>query len=179
MERETGSCYRDFLHNVLRKKAVKNASGWRKIYLYDVIRRKWVRATPEEQVRQYTLHVLIEKGHPKGRISVERKFRSGKVVFAVDILVHGQVGEPLVVIECKRGDVPLSDKDLLQASFYKKHLGTPCFVISNGHEHVCYLWQKGKGAWAYWTDIPDSATLSGKTEGASSRLRGSAAILPH
>ena len=176
MEREAGSCYSEFLRGVLRKKAVKNASGGRKIYLYDIIRRKWVRATPEEQVRQYTLHVLLAKGHPKGHISVERKFRRGRIAFAVDILVYGRSGEPLAVIECKRGDVPLHDKDLLQASFYKKHLNTPCFAISNGHEHVCYLWQKGKGRWSCRADIPDNAVLLGEAQEASPRP---AASQPH
>lgn len=146
--------YDDFVHRMLRRREVSANKRESKAYLYDSIRKRWVRATPEEQVRQYTIYTLIEKGYPRGRIGIEKKFRRQRIAFAVDILVYGKTGTPHTVVECKRYDVPLNSRDLLQASAYKKHLGTQCMIVSNGQQHLCYKWHEESKMWQYHTHIP-------------------------
>ena len=47
-----------------------------KLKVFDIIRKKYVALTPEEQVRQQFIHYLInEKHYPKGLLAVEKQLK--------------------------------------------------------------------------------------------------------
>src|SRR5690606_30232307 len=78
--------------------------------ILDTLRRKFVRLTPEEWVRQNFVRYLIhEGGYPPGLIGIEVMFRFNNMKKRADILVHNRMGEPVLIVECKSPDINISD----------------------------------------------------------------------
>ena len=81
--------------------------------------------------------VLAEvSGVPRHQMmsEVELHFGSSDKLWRADILVYGQGGTPLAVVECKRPEVALTPSVLEQALRYNLVLGVKCLLISNGNE---------------------------------------------
>ncbi|MCC6817300.1 MAG: type I restriction enzyme HsdR N-terminal domain-containing protein [Bacteroidia bacterium] len=105
--------------------------------IFDIIRKKYVRLTPEEWVRQHLLHYLIEDLNvPKGLIAVERSLVFNGLTKRFDICVSNRNGEMTLLIECKAPQVKLSQQTLMQAGTYQKVLNVQLIAISNGINHI-------------------------------------------
>ncbi|MCX7649065.1 MAG: type I restriction enzyme HsdR N-terminal domain-containing protein [Flavobacteriales bacterium] len=103
------------------------------IWVFNFLRKKWVRARPEEVVRLTLVHYMVtEKRYPAGLTALEHSLsRSGKV-FRADVVVYQKQGKPWLLAECKAPDVPLDDNAASQALHYASLLGV-CFVaLCNG-----------------------------------------------
>ncbi len=113
--------------------------------ILDVQRRKFVKLTPEEWVRQNFVQYLIrEGGYPPGLIGIEIPLIYNKLKKRVDILVHDRKGQPVMIVECKSYDVPLDDPVFEQIAIYNMRFNVPCLVVTNGLRHyACRL--KGEG----------------------------------
>ncbi|GIV40572.1 MAG: restriction endonuclease subunit R [Thermonema sp.] len=101
------------------------------LYIFDTIRKKWVRLLPEEWVRQQFIRWLIEEQHyPAALIAVEQSL--GK--WRADIVVYDRRGMPFLVVECKRHAITLSRDTLMQVLRYNALLKAPYWAITNGEE---------------------------------------------
>ena len=70
--------------------------------IFDPQRRKWVKLTPEEWVRQNFVQYLIREGdYPAGLIGIEITLKYNKLKWRADILVHDRSGKPVMIVECK------------------------------------------------------------------------------
>ncbi len=97
----------------------KTAQREGKTLVFDPLRRRWVALTPEEEVRQKTLYLLVEHlGVPAGRVAVEYSLKVNGQDKRADAVVFGGAGEPLMVVECKAATVALTDVVLDQAVRY-------------------------------------------------------------
>ena len=77
--------------------------------VWDPLRKKAVALTPEEKVRQWFIGVLKERMKvPEYMMMSEVAMKFGGKDFRADILVYGRDTAPLMVVECKREDVPMS-----------------------------------------------------------------------
>ncbi len=104
--------------------------------LFDPIRKKWVPATPEEEVRQQFIQfLLIAKQIPISHISVEREIEVNGLSRRYDLVVFSDQGTPWMVIECKAPHIALTQKVMEQAGRYNKTLRAPIIGITNGVEH--------------------------------------------
>lgn len=102
--------------------------------LWDAFRRKDVKATPEEWVRQSTLrHLVLEYGYPAEVISVEKSFKVGEQDKRFDIAAFHD-GQLILVVECKADNVKLSTKAADQWMRYNLTLQAPFGVITNGKD---------------------------------------------
>ena len=100
-------------------------------------RRRWVRLTPEEWVRQQLLHRLVEQlGYPTSLIAVEAPIKVGEAQKRCDAIVYNNVMQPLMLIECKAETVPLTQKTLDQATTYNRKLQVPYLVLHNGPQTI-------------------------------------------
>ncbi len=107
-------------------------------------RRKFVRLTPEEWVRQQLLHHMVDSlGYPSSRIAVEVAFHlpsiSGKTrgkSKRADAVVYNAQVQPLLLIECKAETVPITQKTLDQAVVYNRRLCVPFLLLYNGVQSV-------------------------------------------
>jgi hypothetical protein len=104
--------------------------------IFDQVRRKFVRLTPEEWVRQNFIQYLIHEGkYPSGLLGVEVMFRLNKLKRRVDLLVHDRTGKPVMIVECKSPDVKIDDKVFDQIVCYNMEFKVPYIVVTNGTDH--------------------------------------------
>jgi hypothetical protein len=115
---------------------LKKADG--KVWIFDVIRKKYLILTPEEWVRQHFIHYLIgELKYPKALLKVEGGLTYNQLQKRSDILVFDREGKPWMVIECKSPDQKLSQATLEQASAYNATLRAKFLSVTNGMLHLC------------------------------------------
>ena len=115
----------------------------------DPIRNIFVQCTPEEVVRQKTIHFLqSDLGVPLERISVGESMahvKRGKRGRA-DIVVYrdDKKKDALLVIECKAPEVDVSCYIVReQAEGYLKILNADYYMLINGHQIIMYKYNSG------------------------------------
>ncbi|MCS7004893.1 MAG: type I restriction enzyme HsdR N-terminal domain-containing protein [Cytophagales bacterium] len=105
-----------------------------KLYIWDIVRKCYVLITPEEWVRQHTIHYLVRQGYPVGRMSVEKVFFYQQLTKRVDIVVWSERGSPLVLVECKAPNISISKNTLEQIAIYQACVPARFWIITNGIE---------------------------------------------
>lgn len=105
--------------------------------VFDPVRRKWVALTPEEWVRQHTVHLLLERaGVADGLIAIEKELVWEGTRRRADIVVFSRAGRPWMVVECKAPSVPVTQGPLDQASRYNRAMGARYVIVTNGLQLV-------------------------------------------
>lgn len=103
---------------------------------FDPVRKKWVPATPEEEVRQQFIQFLLTvKQVPLSHISVEREICVNGLSRRYDLVVFNEQGIPWMVVECKAPHIALTQEVMEQAGRYNKTLRAPIIGITNGNEN--------------------------------------------
>lgn len=111
-----------------------------KLYILDIIRKKYIFLTPEEWVRQhYINYLVVEKKVPKNLIGLESGIRYNTLKKRTDILVYGKDMNPVLLVECKAPHVSLGNKVLDQISMYNSRIKSANIAITNGLVH--YYWK--------------------------------------
>ncbi len=106
--------------------------------VYDSFRGKWVSLTPEEWVRQHFAKFLVEKmKYPSGRIGIEISLEIQRQKRRCDIVVFDDKSSPWMVVECKAGDVTLSQKTFEQVAQYNFVFKAPYITLTNGKTTYC------------------------------------------
>ncbi len=127
---------------------IKKAEG--KLWIFDVIRKKYVALIPEEWVRQHFIHFLISSlGYPKALIRVEGGLSYNQLSKRSDIVVYDRQGAPWMIVECKSPDVPVSESTVFQVSTYNATLKAKYITVTNGLRHLVALtdWKAGETEW--------------------------------
>lgn len=107
--------------------------------IFDPIRQKWVAHTPEEQVRQAFVHLLVSRyEYPSALIANEQSITVGRLHRRCDTVVYDRMLRPLMVIEYKSTSVPLSQDVVEQVFRYNSVLGVPVITISNGRSTIVF-----------------------------------------
>lgn len=108
-----------------------------KEFIFDEIRKRWVRLTPEEWVRQNFIQYLVQiKKYPASLLSVEKEIKLNDLKKRCDIVVFKNAG-PWMIIECKAGDVHLTEQTVQQILAYNITLKSKFLVITNGINTFC------------------------------------------
>lgn len=114
----------------------KIKSSENKLFIFDIVRKKYVVLTPEEWVRQHFLHYLIEeKQYPISLIAVEKQLTINNLTKRTDILVFNTQGKPEIIVECKAPNIPISQHTFDQIARYNLKLNATFLIVSNGLEH--------------------------------------------
>lgn len=123
--------------------------------IFDSIRRKFVRCTPEEWVRQHFLRYLVDhRGYPASLIAVEMGFRFQDMVRRADIVVHGRSGKPFLLIECKAPDVAIRQATFDQVSGYNRVIQARYLAVTNGLKHYCWRIERDTGRYEFLDGLP-------------------------
>ena len=127
--------------------------------IFDPQRRKWVKLTPEEWVRQHFVQYLINQGrYPPGLIGIEIMFRYNTMKKRVDILVHDRNGKPVMIVECKSPDIRISDfyedKVYDQVGGYNLGYKVPYAIVTNGIENYAFKFNAEKMQYEHILQIP-------------------------
>ena len=110
---------------------LKKAEG--KVWIFDVIRKKYLVLTPEEWVRQHVVHFLItHKKYPKTLIKLEGALNYNQLQKRSDIVVFDRAGRPWMIVECKAPAIPITIATLEQVSVYNAALKASFIGVTNG-----------------------------------------------
>jgi type I site-specific restriction endonuclease len=131
-----------------------------KTEIFDIIRKKFVKCTPEELVRQHVLHYLTNnKATPEGLISVERSLNYNGLTKRADIVVYNRMGEAAGLIECKAPEIKLNDQAAQQIAVYNLSFKVKYLWITNGLAHHFYCVDQESRTVQQLDDWPDYELL--------------------
>jgi len=106
--------------------------------VFDIIRKKWVMLTPEEQVRQYIANYFVQvMKYPAAMIAIEKKILVGRLTKRFDIIVYERNHKPWMLVECKAPDIFITEKTLEQLLNYQRTVQSLYWLLSNGHQTYC------------------------------------------
>lgn len=104
-----------------------------KEFIFDELRKQWVRLTPEEWVRQnFIQYLLIQKKYPASLIAVEKEIKLNDLRKRCDILVYNKDATPWLLVECKKMEESLDEKVAAQVLSYNAALPVVFLIVTNG-----------------------------------------------
>jgi hypothetical protein len=131
-----------------------------KTLVLDILRRRYVRLTPEEMVRQCFINYLIEyKGYPAALMGNEVQLSVGEKKLRCDSVLYDRNMQPRMIIEYKAPDIEITEKVLHQILSYNTQLNVKYLIMSNGTQHVCLRYNDDSGRWEFMPEIPNYVDL--------------------
>lgn len=130
------------------------------ILIHDKLRRKWVKLTPEEHVRQSFVSWLnSDLGYPAGMTAVEVGMRLNNTIKRSDIVVYDRQRKPMVIVECKAPHVALTQDVFDQVVRYNMVLRAKLLIVTNGLQHYAVAVDYQSGKCKFLETIPSYAQL--------------------
>jgi hypothetical protein len=124
-----------------------------KEFIFDELRKVWLRLTGEEWVRQNFLQYLVKvKQYPASLVAVEKEIWLGELKKRFDILVYDRQHRPWLMVECKGMDIPLSEEVLQQVLRYNIAVPVEYMVITNGSH--CAGFHRNNGQLQVVAELP-------------------------
>lgn len=128
--------------------------------IYDSQRKKYVRLTPEEWVRQHFVNYLITCcSFPQGLIGNEVAIKVGLTEKRCDTVVFDSYGKPKVIVEYKSTTVRLTQKVFDQIARYNLTLQVEYLIVSNGLQTYCCRLNPESGRFEFLQTIPKYSDL--------------------
>ena len=122
-------------------------------YIWDPLRKKSVRNTPEEAVRQWFISVLHEGMKvPEHMMGSEVALRHGAKEYRADIVVYNREAGPVMVVECKRPEVELDQEVVDQALRYNNELNVNYIAVTNGLKP--FIFERQADGWQFMEKAP-------------------------
>ncbi|TNE54187.1 MAG: type I restriction enzyme HsdR N-terminal domain-containing protein [Bacteroidetes bacterium] len=127
------------------------------VFVWCEIRRKKLRLSPEEWVRQHLIHYLLHhKNYPLGRMASEVQLELNGQKKRCDLLVVDDQGTPYLLVECKAPTIPLDHSTINQTVQYNSQLQVPYLAMTNGVEHYIFHLRYEDHKAEQLADFPDS-----------------------
>lgn len=128
--------------------------------ILDKCRKKYVKLTPEEWVRQNIIEYLVhEKGFPRSLISVEKEIRVNRLRRRPDIVVYRNDLKPVLMVECKAPAIKITQEAFDQVVRYNISLQLEYLIVTNGMQHYCCQMDLENNNYTYLQSIPDYKQL--------------------
>ena len=107
--------------------------------IYDFLRHRYLRLTPEEWVRQHFTHFLVEhKGYPTALLANEVTINVNGAARRCDsVLYKAAGGMPRMIIEYKAPHIHITQSVFQQIYSYNSVLRADYLIVSNGINHYC------------------------------------------
>lgn len=133
---------------------IKKQSG--KDYVFDRLRKQYVRLTPEEFVRQHFINYLIEyKKYSEALLANEIEVQIGNVKKRCDTILYDRYLKPLLLVEYKSPNVKITQETFDQIVRYNMSLQVPWLIVSNGLNHYCCRIDYENNSYSFEKEIPD------------------------
>ena len=131
--------------------------------IYDPLRDRYVRLTPEEWVRQHFVQYLIQElDVPGGLVAIEASFQYQDQPRRADAIVHDRHGDSLLLVECKAPRVSINQDAFDQCARYNIVLEAPYLVVTNGHIHYACAIDFEDRSYSFLDDLPPYNDLLGE-----------------
>lgn len=109
--------------------------------IFSPLRKKWLKNTPEERVRQeFIQHLHAHYGYTFEQMDQERKTQHGRRSPRTDIVVYTAVGSstPIIIVECKAESVNIQLRDYYQGESYARATGCEFLVTHNRRQTAIF-----------------------------------------
>ena len=134
--------------------------------IYDPLRDRYVRLTPEEWVRQHFVQYLIQElDVPAGLVAIEAAFRVQGQPRRADVIVHDRQGDPLLLVECKAPRVSIAQDAFDQGARYNIVLQAPYLVVTNGQTHYACAIDFSDQSYTFLDALPPYDVLLSRADG--------------
>ncbi len=142
------------------KYPIKVITKDQKKYIFDLIRKKYIKLTPEEWVRQNFIKYLVEmKNYPLGLIGVEQKLPGNNQKFRTDIVLFSKFAKAIMIIECKSEKIKITQDAFDQAAKYNIQFKADYLVVTNGINHFICKMNYQEKSYNFVKEIPDYKEL--------------------
>lgn len=109
-----------------------------KWYILDMLRKRFVRLTPEEWVRQhFVMYLINERQFPPTLMMPEYAFELNGQAMRCDIAIFDSSGNIQAVAECKSTDQNIDQNVFDQIFVYNRYLKACYLMVTNGLQHYC------------------------------------------
>ena len=116
--------------------AVQLKNKENKPLVFDQIRKKWLRCTPEEWVRVHCLNYLIHTlNYPASWIKVENEIKLYNTSKRFDIMVVNPNRGNLLLVVCKAPSVKIDQQVFDQIARYNLEAKSQYMMLTNGMNH--------------------------------------------
>lgn len=123
--------------------------------VWDPIRAKWVKLTPEEWVRQHFVSMLVNvRNYRAGMLANETAVELNGMSRRCDTVVFDRNRRPWMIVEYKAPKVSVSQKTFDQIVRYNMVLRARYLVVSNGMSHYCCEMDYAAGSYRFLPDVP-------------------------
>ncbi len=127
-----------------------------KTFIFDSIRKKFLVLTPEEWVRQNFIEFLHHEHHyPKSLMKLEKPIKYNRMDNRSDVVCYNNRAEALVLVECKRPTVAITQKTFDQIARYNSVLRIPYLAVTNGLNHYYCQIDHEEGSYRFIEKLPD------------------------
>jgi len=106
------------------------------LFVHCLIRKKAIKLTPEEWVRQHFIAEFLEMKYPKGLMSVEKKISYGELTKRWDLAVFKTDQSCFLLLECKAPHIKITKSVFEQSLVYYRNLQSDYLILSNGITHL-------------------------------------------
>ena len=138
-------------NTILKTKLVEGTTQ-----VFDTVRKKYFKLTPEEWVRQNFIHYLnIEKNYPMGLMGVEKMVKYNALKTRADIVLYTTEGKAKMIVGCKAPNVKITQDTFNQIAKYNFKLKVPFLVVTNGMQHFCCKMDYEKNTNCFLEEIPE------------------------
>jgi hypothetical protein len=137
---------------------IKTTEG--KSFIFDSLRKKYVRLTPEEWVRQnFVQFLIVEKNYSVSLMTVEALVKVNNNPQRADLVVFDRSGNPAMVVEFKAPEIKISQQTFDQIVRYNMQLKVPFLIVSNGLDHYCCRISYNDNSYTFLAEIPEFSEI--------------------
>jgi len=123
-------------------------------YIFDEIRKKYIKLTKEEWVRQNCVKFLInEKNFSSVLINIEKTIKINNLSKRYDIVVYKPNGGIKLLVECKSPEIKINQRTFDQIAVYNMSLKSEQLMVTNGLEHYYCEVNYEKKCYTFLKDI--------------------------
>lgn len=133
---------------------ISNKEG--KIYIFDMLRKKYVALTPEEWVRQHFTHYLLEhKGYPQGLLANEIQLNLNGTKKRCDTVLYNRNLTAKMIVEYKAPNINITQAVFDQITRYNMVLKVDYLIVTNGINHYCCHIDYATHSYHFLPEIPN------------------------
>ncbi|MCM1138795.1 MAG: type I restriction enzyme HsdR N-terminal domain-containing protein [Duncaniella sp.] len=145
-----------FVHLNLPPADLRIRQSDRGIEVYDRLREKWLLLTPEEWVRQnFTSFLINHRGYSSNLMTNEISISLNGTSKRCDTVIYDHELKPLVLVEYKEPNIPITQKVFEQIARYNIVLRVRYLMVSNGLKHYCCEVDSLNNQFRFLTEIPE------------------------
>ena len=131
-----------------------------KKYIYDILRKRFIALTPEENVRQHFVHFLLShKNYPAALMANEVAISLNGTKKRCDTVLYKRDLTPRLVIEYKAPTVEITQAVFDQIARYNIVLRVEYLIVSNGINHYCCKIDYANQKYVFLKDVPSYPEL--------------------